>query len=414
MEILGHIPAGWKACRIKNLLKERTARSSDGNETLLMMSQIHGLVVRSEFHAKAEAAASAVGHKLVDEGDLVFNKLKPHLGVFFKSTLANTGCVSGDYAVYKPRHSVDTKIFEYLFRSPQYLREFICRATGVVEGLVRLYTDDLFDIPIAIPPPEELSAILAFLDDKTAKIDEAIAQKERMIKLLQERKQILIQTAVTKGLDPNVPMKDSGIDCIGEIPAHWEFSANASLFRERKEPGLAELPILTVSIHSGVSENELSDEENDKGKVRIQDRTSYSRVYPGDVAFNMMRAWQGGIGCVRVDGMVSPAYIVGAPTSKFESEYFELQYRLPGMIGEMNRWSKGITDFRKRLYWDEFKSIRTLMPPLGEQTAIVSFVHEKSEQIDGSASSLGDQIAHLKELRATLIDSAVTGKIKVT
>src|SRR5690606_7548294 len=119
-----------------------------------------------------------------------------------------------------------------------------------------------------------------------------IAIKEQQIALLKERKQIIIQTAVTQGLDPNVPMKDSGVDWIGQIPAHWDVFANRALFSERVEPGKASLPLLSVSIHTGVSSEEMSEEENIRGRVKIEDKTKYILVKSGDVAFNMMRAWQ--------------------------------------------------------------------------------------------------------------------------
>jgi len=126
--------------------------------------------------------------------------------------------------------------------------------------------------------------------------------EERQIALLKERKQIIIQNAVTKGLNPNAPMKNSGVDWIGEIPAHWEVRRNAAIFTESKRSGNASLPVLSVSIHSGVSDRELSDDENIRSAIKIEDRTAYKEVRPGFVTYNMMRAWQGGIGAVRTLG----------------------------------------------------------------------------------------------------------------
>src|SRR5690625_1598875 len=128
-----------------------------------------------------------------------------------------------------------------------------------MEGFIRLYSDDLFRLPMICAPLTEQHAIAAFLDEKCAKIDEAVRIKEEQIKLLRERRQILIQQAVTRGLNPNAPMKDSGIDWIGQIPAHWEVRRNFALFRETKNSGNADLPVLSVSIHSGVSKQGLSE-----------------------------------------------------------------------------------------------------------------------------------------------------------
>ena len=272
---------------------------------------------------------------------------------------------------------------------------------------------DLLDLPIPVLDCEVQDNIVCFLDEKTAKIEAAIALEERQIALLKERKQIVIQNAVTKGLDPNAPMKDSGVDWIGEIPAHWEVRRNAAIFNEAKRPGNAELPVLSVSIHSGVSDRELSDEENIRSTIKIEDRSAYKEVRPGFIAYNMMRAWQRGIGAVRTFGMVSPAYVVLEPKISLNSDYFEYLYRTPAFIWQMDCNSKGITDFRKRLYWEEFKTLITLLPPVEEQNSISAAILQKAAVIDGGITLKQQQIDALKEYKATLINSAVTGKIKV-
>lgn len=195
---IGQIPAHWGLKRIKHLLTERNERSETGEEPLLMVSQVHGLVVRADFHSKAEVAASNVGNKIVHESDLVFNKLKAHLGVFFKSNISSPGIVSPDYAVYTPCGDIpDSKYFELLFRHPAYIAQFIIRATGIVEGLIRLYTSELFDIPIAVPPKGEQAEIINFIHDVSKKFEDAITIKENQITKLNEYKVTLINAAVT-------------------------------------------------------------------------------------------------------------------------------------------------------------------------------------------------------------------------
>jgi type I restriction enzyme S subunit len=208
-------------------------------------------------------------------------------------------------------------------------------------------------------------------------------------------------------------MKNSGVDWIGQIPEHWVIFANRALFFERVESGRKGLPLLSVSIHTGVSSEEISEEENVRGRVKIEDKSKYILVKKGDIAFNMMRAWQGGIGAVSKEGMVSPAYIVAKPKSIINAEYFEYQYRCPEFIQQMDRFSKGITDFRKRLYWDSFKQLNTVVPPIKEQLAIVGFIKNQSEKVEVSIALLNNQLEKLKEYKTTLINSAVTGKIKV-
>ena len=173
------------------------------------------------------------------------------------------------------------------------------------------------------------------------------------------------------------------------------------------------MPLLSVSIHSGVSNEEISEEDNVRGRVKIEDKSKYILVKKGDIAFNMMRAWQGGIGAVSVDGMVSPAYIVAKPNDLINSEFFEYQYRCPEFIQQMDRYSKGITDFRKRLYWDGFKQLVTVVPPLEEQLKIVEQIKAIEQQTNFAIQIKNQQIEKLKEYKTILINDAVTGKIKV-
>jgi len=195
---IGEIPAHWELKRSKHLLNERNERSKTGEEPLLMVSQVHGLVVRADFHSKAEVSASNIDNKIVYENDLVFNKLKAHLGVFFKSNIADPGIVSPDYAVYTPSGGIaDSKFFELLFRHPAYIAQFIVRATGIVEGLIRLYTSDLFDIHVAVPPVNEQTEIITYADEVSEKLNRAITLKQDQITALKEYKTSLINAAVT-------------------------------------------------------------------------------------------------------------------------------------------------------------------------------------------------------------------------
>jgi type I restriction enzyme S subunit len=198
MEWIGKIPESWLVKRLKYILDERKERSKHGQEPLFMVSQTHGLVTRTGNHEKEEAAQTKIGNKIVYENDLVFNKLKAHLGVFFKSSINFKGLVSPDYAVYKSKSLIhDLKYLEHLFRHPAYIGIFIIRATGIVEGLIRLYTDDLFEIQIPVPPRNEQERILSHIQIQSAKIDKAVAIQEQMIEKLKEYKATLINSAVT-------------------------------------------------------------------------------------------------------------------------------------------------------------------------------------------------------------------------
>jgi type I restriction enzyme S subunit len=266
---------------------------------------------------------------------------------------------------------------------------------------------------VALPNKEEQQAIAAFLDRETAKIDALVAEQERLIALLKEKRQAVISHAVSKGLNPDAPMKDSGIEWLGEIPAHWEVVRLGNLYREAVRTGSDDLPILSVSIHRGVSDYEIPDEDMERNVARSEDRSKYKRVQPNDLVYNMMRAWQGGFGAVQTHGQVSPAYVVAEPTRPLRSEFIEAVLRTPCAVEEMRRHSRGVTDFRLRLYWDEFKDIKIALPPPDEIDAILA----SGARIVTQFSALGDAsrsgITLLQERRAALISAAVTGKIDV-
>lgn len=313
--------------------------------------------------------------------------------------------------IARPNNRAETRYLAYMLNSSSFRKQVQRAVKGVKvfsisQGLLK-------NLEILLPPLPEQRAIAAFLDGKCATIDEAVRIKEEQIRLLAERRQILIQQAVTRGLNPDAPMKDSGIDWIGQIPAHWEVHRNFTLFRETKNAGNAGLPVLSVSIHSGVSKEELSEEENIRSIIKIEDRSSYKEVRPGDIAYNMMRAWQGGIGAVHTHGMVSPAYVVARPVVGLVADYFELLYRTPAFIRQMDASSKGITDFRKRLYWDDFRNCLTIAPPKAEQEEIIRYSSDISEKFHHATSLKQSQITALREYKTSLINAAVTGKIKV-
>lgn len=194
-EWIGSIPSHWRTIKAKWLLGERKERSEDGREEPLSMSQKLGLIPTKEMDMIPNMAASFVGAKLVYIGDLVFNKLKAHLGVFAVSSY--DGLVSPDYAVYYPTGLANVKYLEYLFKTPQYIAEFRKKSSGVGAGLTRLYTDDLFSIYCSLPPKEEQTEIIAYLDKKCAEMDTLIARKTALLTEMDSYKKSVIYEYVT-------------------------------------------------------------------------------------------------------------------------------------------------------------------------------------------------------------------------
>jgi type I restriction enzyme, S subunit len=266
---------------------------------------------------------------------------------------------------------------------------------------------------IALGPVSEQRAITSFLSREVAKIDALVAEQECLVELLQAKRLAITSHAVTRGLDPHARMKRSGVEWLGDVPAHWEIVRLATVFHEVVEPGSDDLPILTVSIHTGVSDREISDEEMDRKVSRSDDRSKYKKVEPGDLVYNMMRAWQGGFGTVAVRGMVSPAYVVARPRRQVATRYVEHLLRTPAAVEQMRRQSRGVTDFRLRLYWDEFKNLRIALPPDQESLRICDMIEAMDDEYASVSAAAREAISLLQERRAALISAAVTGKIDV-
>ena len=213
---LGKIPKHWDVIKAKYLWNEVFSFSENGSENLLSVSQYDGVT-----QAKNESRSESLkGYKKVAKDNLVINIMLAWMGGLGVSEY--NGIVSPAYCVYRLKKAANPKFMHYLYKTPMYLAEFARHSTGVIPSRWRMYTDDFGQVLTLVPPIDEQDMIVSYLDKVTSKIDEAIAQQQKMIDLLNERKQIIINNAVTKGLNPDVPMKDSGVDWIGEIPEHWE------------------------------------------------------------------------------------------------------------------------------------------------------------------------------------------------
>lgn len=421
VEWLGEIPKGWSIKKTKfagaiyngDSLNEQQKRKYESNDPLhrayISSKDICTDYSTIKYESGLRIPIQEVGFKIAPRESILFCIEGGSAGKKIAFTNQEV-CFVNKLACFAANRSYNSKFIFYSLKAYPFQRQFSQSMTGLIGGVG---VSSINNFVLTIPPVGEQSAIANYLDRKIEQIHHAIVIKEQQISLLKERKQILIQNAVTRGLNPEATTCDSGVEWIGEIPEHWEIRANRSLFSERVEPGFEGLPLLSVSIHSAVSSEEIDEEENIRGRVKIEDKSKYNLVKPNDIVFNMMRAWQGAIGAVKVKGMVSPAYIIATPHSEINAQYFEYQYRCPNFIQQMDRFSKGITDFRKRLYWNEFKQLKTLVPPIKEQTAIVTYIEFESTKIEKTIALQQQQIERLKEYKVTLINSAVTGKIKV-
>ena len=181
----------------------------------------------------------------------------------------------------------------------------------------------------------------------------------------------------------------------------WVRRKFGELYTERNDRGDESLPILSVSIHSGVSGDEMDEDELGKRVNRSEDKSLYKRVSPGDLVFNMMRAWQGAIGTVKTEGMVSPAYITASPSDEVYPPFMDYFMRTDEMIHVINRQSYGVTDFRKRLYWDSFANIDCMLPSIEEQKRITEFLYT----LDVLIEEKGKEIEKLKQYKTGIMRS---------
>ena len=307
----------------------------------------------------------------------------------------------------RPKQSGDVRFLRYLLQqaaSHEWLNVLCNRAT------IAHFTAEKFSgMWIWAPPLPEQRAIADYLDRETTKIDALISEKERLLSLLAEKRRALITQAVTRGLNRDVPMRDSGVEWLGEIPGYWETQRIAFLFRERDERDQPELPLLNVSIHTGVTVREFSDSHIEQV---ANDFSIYKVAYEDDIAFNKMRMWQGAVGRVPSDGLVSPDYVVAAPVANIDTAYYGELFSTAAFSAEAARNSHGIVWDRLRLYWEEFRDIRVPVPPLNEQQEIVEHVTKETKKLDELHAATERTTELLHERRAALISAAVTGQIR--
>jgi type I restriction enzyme S subunit len=210
-------------------------------------------------------------------------------------------------------------------------------------------------------------------------------------------------------LKPYPKYRATDLPWLKEIPEHWEICRNGRLFLQRNETGFGSLPILEVSLKAGVR---IRDMDNLKRKQVMADREGYKRAVCGDIAYNMMRMWQGAVGVAPVDGLVSPAYVVARPFPDNISKYFEYLFRTTAYMNEVDGYSRGIVKDRNRLYWQDFKRMPSCRPPLEEQNKIVAYIKTQETKIHKIVRAKRQMIELLKEQKQVFINQAVTKGIE--
>jgi type I restriction enzyme S subunit len=409
---LGEIPEYWKSERLASIL-DNVAERNRRDLPLLSITREKGVILRdldNEEENHNFIPDDLTNYKVLRKGQFGMNKMKAWQGSYGISE--QDGIVSPAYFIFQLRKDIESRFFHLAIRSRLYISFFGSASDGVRIGQWDLSRDRMKNIPFLIPPKEEQTAIAAFLDKKTALIDQAIGIKQKQIELLQERRQILIHKAVTRGLNPNVKMKDSGNDAVGIIPQHWQINKLRNSLKPVSIKNHPDLTLLSITRELGVIERNINDLEENHNFIP-EDLSGYKLIKKGQFGMNKMKAWQGSYGISQFTGIVSPAYFVFDLISDIIPSFFHLAIRSKFYVPFFVQASDGVRIGQWDLSKERMKEIPIIIPPANEQIQIVDFIERATEKILIAISAKEQEIEKLKEYKATLINSAVTGKIKV-
>jgi type I restriction enzyme S subunit len=408
---LGRIPSHWDISPGRAVFSEKQVKNKGLAEKRVLSLSYGRIVVKPQDKLRGLVPESFETYQIVEPGDLIIRATdlqndRTSLRVGF---VCDRGIITSAYLCLKGRGPLTSEFGYLLLHAYDLKKVFYGLGSGLRQNLS---FKDIKYLPVAVPPPADQDAAVRFIRAVDRGINRTIRAKKKLIALLNEQKQAIIERAVTQGFDADVRLKPSGTPWLGEVPRHWDVRRTSWLFDERIERGRAGLPILVVSLRTGVTVG--SDLEDD-GRPRrlIQDLTSYKYAEQGDIAYNMMRMWQGAVGVVRTAGLVSPAYVVARPRKGVLSSYFELVFRTDRCKGEINRNSRGIVSDRNRLYWDQFKRLYLPLPPFEEQKQIVLQLEQDIAPLNAAIDRFQREIDLIREFRTRMIAEVVTGKLDV-
>lgn len=413
IEWVGLIPKNWYIRPLYACLDEINQKNSPiVTMNILSLTNTDGVIPYSERGNQGNKSKENLeDYKVVYPNTIVANSMNILIGSVGLSKYE--GCVSPVYYVYSAKSQIDIRHMNYLFQTEPFQKRLRQFANGILEIRLRVSSHDILHQKVAVPDYDEQQVIADYLDETCSQINEIIEEVKASIDEYKELKQAVIFEAVTKGLDKNVEMKESTIENLESIPSNWEIRRIATLYEESKETGREDLPILMVSINTGISEGEVGDDDRIRKVVRSEDKSVYKVVHRNDLAYNMMRAWQGGFGAAQVEGLVSPAYVVARPKCELDSRYVEALLRTPIFTEKIRGLSYGVADFRLRLYWTYFKNLRICFPPLEEQRQIADFITAESKKLDALIHEKLELVVELEAYKKSLIYEVVTGKRRV-
>ena len=401
---IGEIPEHWKKARYKDVLSIQDEKVGKRKDLTLLSLTKQGVIIRDLTEMKGKFPKDFESYKVVHPDNIILCLFDVDETPRTVGLSHNEGMITGAYDVFSIKN-IDKEYFlyHYLSLDDRKAMKPLYKGLRKTIPLQRLMGEHIF-----IPPNEEQAAIVSFLDAKTAQIDRFIAEAEREIEKLNELKQAQIAHLVTHGLNPDAPMKDSGIAWIGQIPEHWKKARYKDVLsiQDEKVGKRKDLTLLSLT-KQGVIIRDLTEM---KGKFP-KDFESYKVVHPDNIILCLFDVDETPrtVGLSHNEGMITGAYDVFS-IKNIDKEYFLYHYLSLDDRKAMKPLYKGL---RKTIPLPRLMGEHIFIPPKDEQTSIVSAINSLNKRIDMLTSQLVDQINHLKELKQRIISDAVTGKIDV-
>ncbi|NOW85896.1 type I restriction enzyme S subunit [Clostridium beijerinckii] len=406
VEWIGNIPSHWKVVRNSILFREIVDTNHPELELLSIMCD-KGIVKQSSTGRKIRMSEDNQTYKKICVGDIGYNLMNAFMGGIGASKYE--GIISPAYAVCRPKVKINSWYYHYLFRTPLYKSEFNKNSYGIMYERNRLYFDRFKRILSIVPPIEEQVQIVKYLDSQIVKINKFIKAKKKLISVLKEQKQAVINEAVTKGINPNVKMKPSGIKWIGDIPEHWSVVRNKSVLKLRKDivgDNSNKYTLLSLTTKGIIAR----DIESGKGKFPT-DFNTYQVVNINDLIFCLfdMDETPRTVGLSDLHGMITGAYTVFSVNDTCR-EYVYYYY----LALDQKKGLKPLyTGLRKIISKEVFLRAKLPYPPENEQLEIINYIKTKNEKINFAIDTIQQEIDLISEYCARLISDVVTGKVDV-
>ncbi|MBF1270051.1 MAG: restriction endonuclease subunit S [Neisseria sp.] len=422
VEWLGEIPSHWECLPIRSIFKFRNEKNDPiKTDNILSLSIANGVTEYSDENRGGNKRKDDLSsYKLAYPNDIVLNSMNVIVGAVGVSKYF--GAISPVYyalSLYNQRANLS--YYENIFKNENFQRGLLRFGKGILIKFgengkmntirMKISQDDLKKLYFPIPPLDEQQKISQFLDDKTAKIDQAVDLAEKQIALLKEHKQILIQNAVTRGLNPDVPLKDSGVEWIGQVPEHWELTIGMNVFRENKRDnkGMKENTVLSLSYGKII----IKPEEKLFGLVPESFET-YQIVEPNDIIIRCtdLQNDQTSLrtGLAQDKGIITSAYLNLKVINNYSAKFLHYYLHALDITKVLYKFGSGL---RQNLSFLDFKRLPIIDIPLAEQQQIADYLDAQIIKIDQAIALKTAHIEKLKEYKSVLINDVVTGKVRV-